>query len=51
MINYQRRASLAQKILEKKYPAQVYDISAKNSTFRLCAERMIRIYIKYDMMF
>lgn len=28
-------------LLERRYPADIYDISAKNSIFRLRAERVI----------
>lgn len=36
-----KKIALLIRLLEKKYPADVYDISAKNSIFRLRAERVI----------
>lgn len=36
-----KKIALLQKLLEKRYPAEVYDVSAKNSIFRLRAERVI----------
>lgn len=35
------KIKLLEKLLEKRYPAEVYDLSAKNSIFRLRAERVI----------
>lgn len=35
------KIALLQKLLEERYPADVYDLSAKNSIFRLRAERVI----------
>lgn len=36
-----KKIKLLEKLLEKRYPAEVYDLSAKNSIFRLRAERVI----------
>lgn len=36
-----KKIALLQKLLEERYPADVYDLSAKNSIFRLRAERVI----------
>ena len=35
------KIKLLQELLERRYPADIYDVSAKNSTFRLRAERVI----------
>lgn len=35
------KIQLLEKLLERRYPANVYDVSAKNSIFRLRAERVI----------
>ena len=35
------KITLLQKLLEERYPVEVYDISEKNSIFRLRAERVI----------
>lgn len=40
---------LLEKLLEKHYPAEVYDKSAKNSIFRLRAERVIAYLNKVEM--
>ena len=36
-----KKIRLLEELLEKRYPAEVYDLSAKNSIFRLRAERVI----------
>lgn len=36
-----KKIKLLQELLERRYPADIYDISAKNSIFRLRAERVI----------
>ena len=36
-----KKIALLKKLLERRYPANIYDISAKNSIFRLRAERVI----------
>lgn len=35
------KIKLLQELLERRYPADIYDVSAKNSIFRLRAERVI----------
>ena len=35
------KIKLLQELLERRYPQDTYDISAKNSIFRLRAERVI----------
>ena len=35
------KIKLLQELLERRYPADTYDVSAKNSIFRLRAERVI----------
>ena len=35
------KITLLQKLLQERYPADIYDVSAKNSIFRLRAERVI----------
>ena len=35
------KIALLQKLLEHRYPADIYDVSAKNSTFRLRADKII----------
>lgn len=35
------KIKLLQKLLQERYPVELYDISAKNSIFRLRAERVI----------
>ena len=36
-----KKIKLLQELLERRYPAEVYDISAKNSIFRLRADKII----------
>ena len=36
-----KKIKLLQELLERRYPADIYDVSAKNSIFRLRAERVI----------
>lgn len=36
-----KKIQLLQELLERRYPADIYDVSAKNSIFRLRAERVI----------
>ena len=36
-----KKIKLLQELLERRYPADTYDVSAKNSSFRLRAERVI----------
>lgn len=36
-----KKITLLQKLLQERYPADIYDISAKNSTFRLRADKII----------
>lgn len=36
-----KKIALLEMLLERRYPADVYDKSAKNSIFRLRAERVI----------
>lgn len=35
------KIKLLQKLLQERYPVDIYDVSAKNSIFRLRAERVI----------
>lgn len=42
------KIALLQKLLERRYPADIYDISAKNSIFRLRAERVIAKMYKLE---
>ena len=36
-----KKIKLLQELLERRYPVDIYDVSAKNSIFRLRAERVI----------
>lgn len=36
-----KKITLLQKLLQERYPVDIYDVSAKNSIFRLRAERVI----------
>lgn len=36
-----RKITLLQKLLEERYPVEVYDISAKNSIFRLRVDKLL----------
>ena len=40
-MNTTEKIKLLQELLERRYPADIYDVSAKNSIFRLRAERVI----------
>ena len=40
-MNTTKKIKLLQELLERRYPQDIYDISAKNSIFRLRAERVI----------
>ena len=40
-MNTTKKIKLIQELLERRYPQDIYDISAKNSVFRLRAERVI----------
>ena len=35
------KIKLLQKLLQERYPVDTYDVSAKNSTFRLRADKII----------
>lgn len=35
------KIKLLQKLLQERYPADIYDVSAKNSIFRLRVDRII----------
>ena len=35
------KITLLQKLLQERYPADIYDVSAKNSIFRLRADKII----------
>lgn len=35
------KIKLLQKLLQERYPADIYDVSAKNSIFRLHADKII----------
>ena len=37
-MNTTKKIKLLQELLERRYPADVYDVSAKNSIFRLRAD-------------
>ena len=36
-----KKITLLQKLLQERYPADTYDVSAKNSLFRLRADKII----------
>ena len=36
-----KKITLLQKLLQERYPTDIYDISAKNSSFRLHADKII----------
>ena len=36
-----KKITLLQKLLQERYPVDIYDVSEKNSIFRLRAERVI----------
>lgn len=40
-MNTAKKITLLQKLLQERYPVDIYDVSAKNSIFRLRAERVI----------
>ena len=40
-MNTTKKIALLQKLLQERYPVDIYDVSAKNSIFRLRAERVI----------
>ena len=40
-MNTTEKIKLLQELLERRYPQNIYDVSAKNSIFRLRAERVI----------
>lgn len=40
-MNTTKKITLLQKLLQERYPVDIYDVSAKNSIFRLRAERVI----------
>ena len=42
------KIALLQKLLERRYPADIYDISAKKSIFRLRAARLINKLYKLE---
>ena len=35
------KITLLQKLLQERYPADIYDVSAKNSIFRLHADKIL----------
>lgn len=43
-----KKIALLKKLLKRRYPADVYDNSAKNSPFRLRAERAIYYLNKFE---
>lgn len=47
-MNTTKKIKLLQELLERRYPADVYDVSAKNSIFRLRAERVIAKMYKLE---
>ena len=40
-MNTAEKIQLLQELLERRYPQDIYDISAKNSLFRLRADKII----------
>ena len=42
------KIALLKKLLERRYPQDIYDVSAKNSIFRLRAERVIAKMYKLE---
>lgn len=40
-MNTTEKIKLLRELLERRYPADIYDVSAKNSTFRLHADKII----------
>ena len=40
-MNTTKKIKLLQELLERRYPQDIYDISAKNSIFRLHADKII----------
>ena len=43
-----KKIKLLQELLERRYPADTYDVSAKNSTFRLHADKIINRLTKLE---
>lgn len=42
------KIKLLQELLERRYPAEVYDVSEKNSIFRLRADKIINKLSKLE---
>ena len=42
------KITLLQKLLQERYPADIYDVSAKNSIFRLHADKVINKLYKLE---
>ncbi len=40
-MNTAEKIKLLQKLLQERYPVDIYDVSAKNSIFRLRADKII----------
>ena len=47
-MNTVAKITLLQKFLQERYPADIYDISAKNSIFRLHADKVINKLYKLE---
>lgn len=43
-----KKIKLLQELLERRYPADIYDVSAKNSIFRLHADKIINKLYKLE---
>lgn len=40
-MNTTKKIALLERLLEERYPVEVYDVSAKNSIFRLRADKVL----------
>ena len=43
-----KKIKLLQELLERRYPADIYDVSAKNSTFRLRVDKLLNKIYKLE---
>lgn len=42
------KITLLQKLLQERYPVDIYDVSAKNSTFRLRVDKLLNKIYKLE---
>lgn len=47
-MNTTKKIALLQKLLERRYPADTYDVSDKNSLFRLRADKILNKLYKLE---